>query len=269
MSKINELLQRFSLSPQEAELYLLLLRQGQTSLSQLARLQQKNRTAVRFHLEHLLKQGLAKETRAGKRATYIAMPPNEFAALLERQITDFKSFIPWLESLQAVDAETPTIEVYEFMRGYYHVYEEISYGPIGSMFRVLEGKDAIQEETTRMSQEQLATFFLRVAERKIETKGLFTDTSMTVVPKKLNKKNRENISNRIWHIHIMPESVFPFQQLLFIYGDKIAFMFPSIPLVVTIKHKAIADAVAVIFDRLYDLGKPVPHGWGEYFSELK
>ena len=79
MTRPTELLQHFSLSPQEAELYLLLLRQGSSNVSQLAHLQKRNRAAVYFHLNHLLERGLVKETRVGRRVEYVAMPPKELA----------------------------------------------------------------------------------------------------------------------------------------------------------------------------------------------
>ena len=264
MPQPKETLSHFNLSAQEVDVYLALLSLGKTRISSLAKKINKNRAGVYFHVKNLLEKGIIKETRAGKTLQYVAVPPKDLGEKFEHWMSDYKSLVPWLESLKKVDTETPVIEVYDSKQGYFRVYEEISFGPVGSMFRVLEGKEALDEEFSLLSQEQWNVFFTRVAERKIETKALFTLESAVVPEKKLTKKNQLAIANRIWHLRLVPEALLPFQQLLFVYGDKIAFMFPRISLVVAIKHRAISEALAVMFDGLYQLGKPVAHGWKEY-----
>ena len=73
----------------------------------------------------------------------------------------------------------------------------------------------------------------------------------------LNKENQELLAKRIWQLRILPENVFPMQKLAFIYGDKVAFLFPEESLVKTIQHKGIAHIFTSMFDALFALGKPV------------
>ncbi|MFA6429699.1 MAG: helix-turn-helix domain-containing protein [Patescibacteria group bacterium] len=266
MPQPKDTLAHLNLSPQEIEVYLSFLTVGRAGIAQIAKKLGKNRAGIYFHVKNLLEKRMIKETRSGKALQYVAVPPKDLGERLEQWTGDFKSIIPWLESLRKVDAETPIIEVYDSKQGYFRIYEEISYGPVGSMFRVLEGKEALDAEFSLLPQEQWNIFFSRVKERKIETKAIFTLESADVPVKKLTKKNQLAMSGRVWHLRLVPEAVLPFQQLLFVYGDKIAFMFPRTSLVVTIKHRAIADALAVIFDGLYQLGKPATRGWKEYMA---
>jgi len=266
MPQPKETLSHFNLSPQETDVYLALLSLGKAGISLIAKRLKKNRAGVYFHVKNLMEKGVIKETRAGKALQYVAVAPKDLGERFEQWMGDFKSLIPWLESLKKVDAETPVIEVYDSKQGYFRIYEEISFGPVGSMFRVLEGTEALDEEFSLLPQEQWNVFFTRVAERKIETKALFTVESTNIPTKKLTRKNQTAMAVRVWHLRLIPESILPFQQLLFVYGDKIAFMFPRTSLVVTIKHKAIADALATMFDGLYQLGKPAPQGWKGIFS---
>ncbi|MFA6100094.1 MAG: helix-turn-helix domain-containing protein [Patescibacteria group bacterium] len=262
MPNPNDLLTRFNLSEQESELYLAALSLGSASVTDLGKKINKNRTAVYFHLKHLLEKGFIKETRQGKVARFVATPPEEIAEKFDRWTTDFKSLVPMLQSLKKADVETPIIEVIDSKHGYYNVYDEISSLPIGSTFRVLEGKTALIGEFNLLTQDQWNSFFKRIVERKIETKGLFTQSLVNLKPvNKFNKKNSELINQRIWHMAVIPDSIIPFQNMLFIYGDKIAYMFPDTSLVATIKHHSIAESMTLMFDGLYQLGKAMPQGW--------
>ncbi len=261
MSKPQEILTSFNLSPQETEIYITLLSLGKSGISMIAKKLGKNRAAIYFHIKNLLAKGLVQETRSKTKPLYLGIPPKELGNKLEQHLNEFKGLIPWLESLKKVETEMPIIEVYDSKQGYFHIYEELSFLPVGSMFRVLEGKEALDEEFSLLTQEQWNMFFTRTAHRSIETKGLFTLESQMIPAKRLTKKNIQAMGSRIWHLRLIPESLLPFQQLLFIYGDKIAFMFPRISLTMTIKHRAVAGALMTMFDSLYQFGKPVAKAW--------
>ncbi|MBP7006053.1 BlaI/MecI/CopY family transcriptional regulator [Patescibacteria group bacterium] len=259
MPQIKELLSRFNLSEQETDVYLALLTLGKAGATQIAKKIQTNRTAVYFHLNHLLEKKFVSKIHSGKAISYIATPPTDLAETFDRWTTDFKSLIPWMESLKKVETETPRIEVSDSKNGYYQLYDEISSLPMGSMIRVLEGREAVLGEFSALSQEQWQTFFKRLVERKIKTKALFTNELMHVAPTRMSKKTQELLRERIWHLRLIPEQLLPFQKLLMIYGKKISFVFPSTSLVVTIDHREIVEAIICMFDGLYQLGKPSTH----------
>lgn len=269
MQKTTTLLEKFSFSSHEAEIYDAVLRLGSPSVTEISRKIQKNRTAVYFHIKNLLSRGILKETRKGKILRFVALPPSDLVQRLEESLTDFKSIVPHLEALQKIDKETPLIEITESHRGYFKVYDEISSMSRGSTFRVLEGKDALIKEFNLLTAEEWKLFFTRVNERKIETRGLFTKESLCIPRKELTQENFNLIKSRVWLLRTLPEYILPFQQLLFIYGEKIAFLFPHTSLVVTITHRDIAKSLAAVFDGLFSFAKPIPRGWSTSQEELQ
>lgn len=255
----KELLAHYNLSEHESTIYLALLSLGKTGAAHIAKKAGMNRTAVYFHVNHLIEKKFVHQVRSGKLMKYVAISPRDLAERFDRWTTDFKSLIPWMESLQKVEVETPRIEVSDSRNGFYQLYDDISSLPTGSMIRVLEGREAVLGEFSALSQEQWQTFFKRLIERKIETKALFTNELMQAVPAKMSKKNQELLRERIWHLRLIPEQLLPFQKLLMIYGRKLSFIFPSTSLVVTIDHREIVDAITCMFDGLYQLGKHAKH----------
>lgn len=261
MQNIPFILSNFGLSEIESNVYLAALSLGKTNTTQIARKIEHPRAATYFHIRNLREKGLLKESKKGKLLSYTALPPHELANRLDRQVTDLKSLLPQLENLSQIDKETPLIEVMESHKGYFKIYDEISCMPVGSMFRVMEGKIALACELGLLTQEELNIFFTRVVERKIETKGIFTDESLMVTKQKLNEKNYKLIGNRVWHLRTLPESSLNFTQLAFIYGNKVAFMFPELLLTVTIEHREIAKAFTAIFDALFMTARPKIPAW--------
>jgi sugar-specific transcriptional regulator TrmB len=255
----RELLAHYNLSGHETDIYLALLSLGKTGAAQIAKKAGMNRTAVYFHVNHLVEKKFVHQVRSGKLMKYVAVSPRDLAETFDRWTTDFKSLIPWMESLKKVETETPRIEVSDSKRGYYQLYDEISSLPTGSMIRVLEGREAVLGEFSALSQEQWQTFFKRLIERKIETKALFTNELTHVVPTKISKKTQDLLRERIWHLRLVPEQLLPFQKLLMIYGKKASFIFPTTSLVVTIDHREMVDALICMFDGLYQLGKASKH----------
>lgn len=267
MDHLKTLLRQFAFSDIETDVYIAALSLGPCGVADIAEKMSKNRTAIYFHIKNLLQKGILKESRKGRKIRYVALPPTELADHFSRITTDFKSLVPQLESLFKVEKEIPLIEVTESTRGYFKVYDEISSLPVGSTFRVLEGKDALVKEFALLSEEEWRIFFTRAAERKIETRGIFTKESLRVPTQALSSENFKNIGERIWHLRTLPESILPFQQLLFIYGEKIAFLFPDSSLVVTIKHKDIANSLAAVFDGLFHFATIIPKGWKTDFAK--
>lgn len=257
---ITEILTHFSFTEAEAEIYVAVLSLEKPGVREIAHKINKQRTATYFHIKKMLTRGVLKETRKGRLLRFVALAPAELGALLDRQMTDYKSVLPQLETLRATTTETPLIEVMESSRGYYHLYDELSSLPIGGEFRVLQGRESLVGELQLMNKEQLERFFTRVVERKIETRGIFTKESLGLPKKMLDTRTHGLMSTargRIWHLRTLSEAQLPFQQLMFIYGNKVAFAFPKTAMVVTITHAGVADALRTIFDTVFLFGAPI------------
>lgn len=257
MPRIDEILKVFALTDVESKIYLSALGMEKPAVAQIAKKVGLNRTAAYHHINHLLEKGFLRQTRKGTVVQLIAVPPSELAERFDRITTDFKSLVPQLESLQKISRETPIIEIKESRLGYAEVYEELSSLPEGATFRVLEGSKAMKKELHLLTESELNKFFRRTAERKIITRAVFTEESIDILNKELTDKNFATLRTRIWQLKSLPASLLPFQQLMFMYGEKTAFMFPESSLVMTIKHKDIAEAMLAMFEGLFNFSKDV------------
>lgn len=263
MSSILDLLTRFSFAPQEAEVYLASLSLGTAKLTALSRKVGKNRTAVYFHARNLVAKGVLKKTKKGRLLFFSPIPPRELAEQFDALTTNFKSEVPQLEALSKIEKDLPTIEVSESRAGYFKVYDEIASLPVGSLFRAMEGRRSLESELKLLSQEEWGTFFKRIVERKIETKGLFTKEGLSLPGQILSRQNTEILRKRIWHLRTTTEERLPFMDMLLLYGHKAAFVFPDTSLVVTLKHAGIARSLTCMFDALFLFAEPERAPWSK------
>lgn len=259
--QIRSILTNFSFSDEEAEVYLCALSLDRPTVTQLAQRINKSRTAVYFHIKKLVEKGMLKEIKGGKIARYAPKPPEELANMLDRLTTDFKGLVPALAALRHTENAKPVIEVLQSEKGYYEVYDEISTLPRNSYFMVVEGLEAVKNEFTLLSELQWEKFFARIAERRIMTKALFTEELLQAPAQQLGKEALKLIGERIWNIHVLPEEKFPLKHLFFIYGNKVAILFPTEALVIKIQHEGIAEIFKLLFNTLYDLAKPIMNPW--------
>lgn len=258
MDQNIQLLSQFGFSEQEAELYLICLKIGRPSVAEIARKTKKNRTAVYFHLNHLLQKGIIQEVKEGKRSRFVPLSPELLAKRFEQMTTEFKSVVPTLAALSVIEKETPEITVLDSKAGYLRIYDEISALPKQSTFYVMEGKQALKDELTLLTQKEWHTFFSRIVEREIITQGIFTEEALLLPQKHLTKQNIEMLKNRIWNIHSLPEKIFPLQQICFIYGNTVAFLFPDTSLVILIRHAGLVAVQRSMFDAIFHIAKPYP-----------
>ena len=251
--EITLILSHFGFSEQEIEIYLSSLALKSPTVTQIARKVQKGRTAVYFHIRNLQEKGLLLESRKANKQIYTALPPTEFANKIDSWVRDFKNLVPRLESLQMVEQESPTVELTESKLGYWKIYDEISLMPIGSDFRVLQGKKSLETELTLLTEEQLGLFFNRIIQNDIGTIGIFTKETFDISKRAMSQKNYELMQKRRWDLKTLPKKVLDMQQLMFLYNNKVAFLFPETAMVMTIRHKGIYNTLVATFDALHKL----------------
>ncbi len=261
MFPIQTILSYFSFTHQEAEIYLASLTLGRASLTELAKKVDKQRSAVYFHIKNLVKKGFLFEHKQGNKLLFSPISPSELSNEFSRRVETFQTHVPNLEALKQIETDTPAITVLESKTGYLKIYEEIAALPPKSMFRVLEGRTALAHELTLFSKEQWGTFFSTIVDKKIETKGLFTHACRRIPQMTFDKETHQKLTKRIWHMRFIDETVFPFEDLIMIYGNTIAFMFPQSRLTVKIVHRDIARLMTLLFDTVYLTGVPDNTPW--------
>jgi len=262
ITNIYTILEQFSLSKPENDVYLATLKLGNATTTDIAKESGMQRTATYFHIKNLLQRQLLFQSRKGKVQHFFAKPPAELATYFSKLTFDFKSFVPELESLQKIHEEQPTFEVIDSKKGYFSVYEQITLLPAGSTFRVLEGKKGLIDELELLTPEQWNVFFSRVVQKNIITHGIFTKESLHVPQKKFLNSSlvHETFKKRIWDLRTLPESIIPIQELALIYGDRVSFLLPETSMVITLRHKGIVQFMTATFDALFHFAQKLS-GW--------
>lgn len=259
--KIKEVLKHFSLSDQEIDIYFTVLSLKLPTASDIAKRVGLNRTTVYFHLPHLLEKGILKESRQGKVKTYIATSAGELANSLQNLLSDFRGFVPFLESAAMLESEKPIIEMVESREGYLKVYEAIASQAPGSFFRVVEGKTSWELEAQLFRDEKFEWFFSKLIEKNIETHALFTKEALQSIRGLVKPENYELLSQRKMQLKTIGENILPITDMMLIYGNKVSFMFPKTSTVLTITHKSLVNFLGVFFDGMFALAEGVENPW--------
>ncbi len=256
MANPKELLTRFSVTDEEADIYLALLKLGAATATEISEKAKKQRTATHFHLKKLVDRDLVCLTKRGRTFVFNAIAPSELAARFDRATTDFKSIVPQLEALQKIEGDAPRVNVTESRAGYFKVYDEISSLPVGSTFYAIEGAQALHNELKLLTHDETNLFFTRIIERGIVTKLILTEEALHIPSELIPKENFELLKKRILHVRTHPEKALAFQGLSIMYGNTVAHLFPETNLVITIQHDGIASSFKATFDALFAQGTP-------------
>lgn len=259
--EVKTLFSHFGRSALEAETYLAALAIGSGTAAEIAKRVGEGRTKVYFHIKKLSHDGILKESRKGQRQVFIPLPPRELATIITTWATELRSLVPELESIQKAAAETPVIDVSESRAGHARVYDDLAALPAEGFFRVMQGRASLEEELRLLDEEALHRFFESVIARGITTKGIFTKECLSVPKELLSERNYRGMRQRKSDLALLPESVLALQHVMFIYGNKVAFLFPETALVMTITHQGIADVLGAAFDALHSFGEKVSPTW--------
>ncbi len=256
MANPRELLTHFSVTQDEADIYLALLKLGPASVTDLAKKISKNRTATYFHLNKLQEKDIISSINRGRTLVFTAVAPADLAARFDRLTTDFKSLVPQLEALQQIEVDAPRVTVTESRAGYFKVYDDISSLPTGSTFYVIEGAEALRHELTLLTDAETNSFFSKIIARNIATHLILTDDALALPATNTSPENFALLQQRRLSVRTYPSSTLAFTGLTILYGDTLAYLFPQTNLVVTITHPGIAASFQATFNTLFNQGQP-------------
>lgn len=117
-------LEDMGLSEKEAKVYVASLMLGPATVQQIANQADIKRVTTYVILESLASLGLVSQTSHGKKTYFTAEEPVSLQRLLDKkqqevvdQMSAFKNFLPDLESLKSVPAETPMVKYYDTIEG--------------------------------------------------------------------------------------------------------------------------------------------------------
>ncbi|MBI4449757.1 hypothetical protein HY634_01745 [Candidatus Uhrbacteria bacterium] len=111
--EVHEVLERYGLSGKEREAYLALLSFGPATVTPFARHLRVPVTTAQSLLNRLTERGLVGTTKRRSRTVYEAREPVVLRRLLERQIEEVATIIPFLKTLQVAAGTSAKIRVFE------------------------------------------------------------------------------------------------------------------------------------------------------------
>lgn len=192
---------------------------------------------------------------------FVALSPTELARTFEDLSEHLTNMVPELQSLQKAQSPAPIVEVRESRIGYKKVYDALSALPEHDFFYVLQGQSSLQTELGLLTDEEWRTWFQKINTKHIGTRAIFTEEALSVAKSRMTAENLTRHKKRLWQLKTLPEAQLPLQQLVFIYGNNVAFLMPESELVILLEHKGTADIFRALFQGLYANARRKERPW--------
>lgn len=263
MEKLNEILKNFSFSQAESGLYAAALKLKKAGISEIANKAGMGRTVAYFHIKNLLEKKVLKQTKKGSKLLISPIEPSELAERLQKEVSDFKTLIPQLESLGKAENEIPQIEIQDSNIAFRKIYDEVINMPIDSTWKVIEDRNGAEAEMKLLDNEYWNHFFSQMVERKIITKAIFTDELLSDINSSITPENYGILKNRKWNVRKISASALPIKNFVLLYNNKLSFMFPEISLTITIRHIALFNLFDTLFETIFSFSEQVDNPWGK------
>ena len=108
----NLALQDFGLTEKQVNLYLALLKSGESTASDLAKATNTNRSFTYDRLKKLTELGLVSYVIKDNKKYFIPAKPSQLLAILKEREAKIKSILPQLESISIDAKDKPIVEIY-------------------------------------------------------------------------------------------------------------------------------------------------------------
>ncbi|KKU80593.1 MAG: Transcriptional regulator, TrmB [Candidatus Peregrinibacteria bacterium GW2011_GWA2_47_7] len=169
--RITSLFKQFGCNQREAEIYIHSLKNGPSTVQEIAHRLKCNRITVHSAIEQLIKKGLFYETRKGKRRLLAAGKPDSLNHLLQQKENELKLVktnldyvTELLSSVQSPDSSRPVVKFYEGTDGFKKMLEETLDAKSGvlvftyvDLFSKLVGQDYLENYFKRRSAKNIYT----------------------------------------------------------------------------------------------------------------
>ena len=123
--QLIQVLQELGLNKKESEIYLALLKTGQTGATKLSTLTKINRVTIYGILESLKQKGFLTTLIKEKKTNFIALEPKKISTLLKQKQTKFNAIIDDLENLTNTSKNKSSVKLYEGNEAVYELMTEI------------------------------------------------------------------------------------------------------------------------------------------------
>jgi HTH-type transcriptional regulator, sugar sensing transcriptional regulator len=242
--EIAEVLGRFGLKAQEQNVYLSLLRLGQSSLSPIARDTRLPLTTVQSIVERLLARQLLNVTLRKSRHLYEAVDPQGLVRIAEHQKNELSTIAPLLESLLHQGGNQARIKVY-YNDQMNEIFHEALQAKQKTIYEIVAAKELqdILGERFHFTRKRVAKL-INLKSLRIESREI----------KKYSKRS---------HVKELRESRFLPKQLTFatsmlVWDQTVAFFTTEGEgLAWTVTSNALTETIMQIFNLLWELSRPM------------
>ena len=242
----TEVLKNLGFTTIEIEVYLNLIRLGESSAAEIAKRVKISRTYVYDALEHLLQKGTIGYVLKNNRRRFRALELKKLLEFienkkkfLEKQEAEVYGFIEELKKQESNELRAPRVEVLEGSEGLKTTLNDI----------IRTGKDAIGWGATDKIKKFVPDFFID-RYLKERDKRHITVRQLTAEESSVLKSKYSRFKN-------LPKE-FSSPVTFGKFGNKIIIFFWSeIPIVIRIENKEIADSFQKHFELLWKLTKPL------------
>jgi len=242
-------LEDMGLSAKEARVYVASIMLGPATVQQIANQADIKRVTTYVILESLSSLGLVGQASHGKKTFFTAEDPISLKGLLDKRELEiqhqkdaFEAFLPDLESLKSIPAETPTVKYYDTTEGIHAVVGSFLLTAVANKTESIYGFSDV---------DKVEQFFPQIARQQgnpariqagIHSRLIYTSERGPIY----KPKDQENIRESR---HI-PGEKYPIKGDLTLAGDSTLFLSldGDHPFGVAIKSAAVAAVMRTLFD---------------------
>ncbi len=237
MQRVNNVLKKIGLTQTETNVYLALIKLGESKVTSISKEAQINRTYTYDALKKLLEKGLISYVIEANKKWFKPINPERLIEFVKEKEDDVKSILPKLKTLYKLPKSKHNVRLFYGYKGIKSVFQEM----------VREGKvnyvmDSEGQFADRMP--WYAPHFVKQAERK------------KMLIKHLVRKGRTvKQPSKTTQIRFIPKKA-KSEGVINIFGDKVAIIIWSEkPEAVMIENKAVADSFKDYFKLLWKNAK--------------
>lgn len=242
--EITEVLGRFGMSEHEQLVFLSLLRQGQSTLSPIAKDVRLPLSTTQSIIKRLTEQGLIQTTLQKSKHIYNAVDPKGLIKIVDQQKKELETILPLLSTLQNEQSAKAKIRVY-----YNDQMTEVFNAALGSkkkfIYEIVAAKDIQDILGERFH------FTKKRVEKDIRLK------SLRVESREIKKYSKRIHAKELRESRFLPRQL-TFNTSILVWDHTVAFLTTeSEGLAWTVESAALTKTIIQIFDLLWELSRPM------------
>lgn len=240
--EIEEILLEFGLDKKEKEVYLTLLREGQSTLSPLSHRLKMPLTTVSSILSRLFEHGIIEITKHKSRQVYEALDPSVFKKILEEKTKHMAHIVPLLQMMKNETSSKTKIRIF-----YRDRMRDLFFEALKSKQKVLH--EIVSAKDIQDILGERFHFSRRRVEKNIHLK------SLRVESQEIKKYSKEKHRRELREAKFLPREM-NFTGSIFLWDDTVAILSTHTEgLGILIESKSIHDMIQQMFNLLWSIGR--------------